>query len=159
MFRVTVAAAALVASVVAGGALAGSSKVVPFAASYSGNATTKIADNVATISATGTGKGTFVGASSISGLGTGDTSQQPCVPFTGTGLISGTGATKLSFKVIPGSSACGDEAGEIFAISGHAIVTKGTGKLAKAKGTLKLTGTYDHTSGAFSVKFFGSLKV
>ena len=81
------------------------------------------------------------------------------MPFTGTGLITGTGTTKLSFKVTPGSSACGDEAGESFAIVGHAAVTKGTGKLAKAKGILKLTGTYDHTSGAFSVKFTGTLTI
>jgi hypothetical protein len=78
------------------------------------------------------------------------------VPFTGTGVISGPGG-KLTFKMTPGSSGCGDEAGETFSISGHATVLKGTGKLAKAKGTLKLTGSYNHTSGAFSVKFFGTL--
>ena len=78
------------------------------------------------------------------------------MPFTGTGLLKGTGTT-LTFKVAPGSVSCGDDAGEIFQINGHATVLKGTGKLAKAKGTLKMTGTYNHTSGAFSLKLFGTL--
>jgi len=158
-FRLTFAAPAAVCAalaLVAGSAVAGTAaKKLPFTANYTGNAVTKVTNNVAAISATGTGTGTFVGKSSISGLGAGDTSQQPCVPFTGTGLISG--AAKLTFKVAPGSVSCGDENGEIFSISGHVTVLKGTGKLAKAKGTLKMTGTYDHTSGAFAVKLFGTL--
>ena len=159
-FRITIAApvAVLAALVlVAGTAVAGTTvKKLPFTASYKGAATTKVTDNIAAITATGAGTGTFVGKSKVTGLGAGDTSQQPCVPFTGTGALSGIG-TKLTFKVSPGSSACGDEKGEIFAISGHITVLKGTGKLAKAKGTLKMTGTYNHTSGAFSVKLFGTL--
>ncbi len=159
-FRITIAAPVAVFTalvLVAGTAVAGTTaKKLPFTAHYSGNAVTKVTDNIAAITATGTGTGTFVGKSTISGLGSADTSKQPCVPFTGTGALSGTG-TKLTFKVVPGSSSCGDEKGEIFSISGHVTVLKGTGKLAKAKGTLKMTGTYDHTSGAFSVKFFGTL--
>jgi hypothetical protein len=161
MFRTTIAApVAVIAALalVAGTAVAGTTaKKLPFTANYKGTATTKITNSVAAISATGTGTGTFVGKSSISGLGSGDTSQQPCVPFTGTGLLKGTGTTKLTFKVAPGSSSCGDESGESFAISGHVTVLKGTGKLAKAKGTLKMTGTYTHSTGAFTVKFFGTL--
>ena len=121
-FRITIAAPAAIVmalALVAGTAVAGTSKKVPFTAKYIGTATTKVDNSIATISASGTGTGTLVGASKISGLGTGDTSQQPCVPFTGTGLIKGTGTTKLSFKVTPGSSSCGDEKGESFAISGH----------------------------------------
>lgn len=159
-FGITITAPAAVVmafALVAGSAVAGSAKKVPFTAKYTGTAVTKVTNNIAAISATGKGTGTFVGASSISGLGTADTSVQPCVPFTGTGLITGTGGTKLSFKVTPGSTGCGDEQGEVFSISGHATVIKGTGKLVKAKGTLKLTGVYDRTAGTFSVKFFGSL--
>ena len=159
-FRTTIAAplaAFAVLAVVAGTAVAGTTaKKIPFTSSYAGNATTKITNNIAAISATGTGKGTLVGKSSITGLGAGDTSQQPCVPFTGTGKLAGAGTT-LTFKVASGSSSCGDDKGESFTISGHITVLKGTGKLAKAKGTLKMTGTYDHTSGAFTVKFFGTL--
>ncbi len=158
-FRTAIAAPAAVlavAALVAGTAVAGTTvKKLPFTGTYTGSATTKITNNVAAISATGTGAATFVGKSSISGLGSGDTSQQPCVPFTGTGVLKGTGT--LTFKVAPGSVSCGDDAGEIFQINGHATVLKGTGKLAKAKGTLKMTGTYNHTSGAFSLKLFGTL--
>jgi hypothetical protein len=78
------------------------------------------------------------------------------VPFTGTGSMTGT-AGSLTFKVNPGSSGCGDSDGQLFSVSGKATVLKGTGKLAKVKGTLKMTGTYDRTSGAFSVKFSGAL--
>jgi hypothetical protein len=158
-FRISIAAPVAVVTALAlvAGALAATPKKVAFTAKYSGTAVTKVTNNIAAISATGTGAGTLIGAGKITGLGTGDTSQQPCVPFTGTGLMTGTAGTKLSFKVIPGSSSCGDEKGEVFAISAHATVIKGTGKLAKAKGTLKLTGVYDRTAGTFSVKFFGTL--
>ncbi len=158
-FRTTIAApVAVIAALalVAGTAVAGTTvKKLPFTASYSGNATTKITNSIAAISATGTGTGTYLGKSSISGLGSGDTSQQPCVPFTGTGVLKGTGT--LTFKVAPGSMSCGDDSGENFAIAGHATVLKGTGKLAKAKGTLKMTGTYVHSTGAFTLKLFGTL--
>ena len=158
-FRTAIAAPAAVLAVlalVAGTAVAGTSKSLPFLANYSGTATTKVTDSIAAISASGTGTATTVGKGSITGLGSGDTSQQPCVPLTGTGVLSGPGG-KLTVKVTPGSSACGDQTGESFAISGHATVLKGTGKLARAKGTLKMTGTYTHSTGAFTVKFFGTL--
>jgi hypothetical protein len=148
-----VVALALTASV----ALGASGKIVFFAASYSGTATTTVNDTVATISATGTGKGTGLGAGKITGNGTGDTSQQPCVPFTGPGAMIGTGKNKLTFKVVAGSTGCGDEAGQVFSISGKALVVKGTGALAKAKGTLKCTGVYDRGAGTFTVKFKGKL--
>jgi len=148
-----VVALALTASV----ALGASGKIVVFAASYSGTATTTVNDTVATISATGTGKGTGLGAGKITGNGTRDTSQQPCVPFTGPGAMIGTGKNKLTFKVVAGSTGCGDEAGQVFSISGKALVVKGTGALAKAKGTLKFTGVYDRGAGTFTVKFKGKL--
>jgi hypothetical protein len=37
-------------------------------------------------------------------------------------------------------------------------VLKATGKLAKAKGTLKFTGVFDRDGGTFTVKFSGQLK-
>ncbi len=64
--------------------------------------------------------------------------------------MTGTAGTKLTFKVAPGSTGCGDEGGQIFSITGKAIVVKGTGKLAKAKGTLKFTGVYDRGAGTFT---------
>ena len=66
------------------------SVVVAFTGTYKGQASTKVDGNTATITAHGTGKGTLIGAGSINGLGTGDTSQQPCIPFGGTGTIWGS---------------------------------------------------------------------
>jgi hypothetical protein len=149
--------AALFAAVLVGGAaLASSTKVIAFTAKFHGTATTQAADNVVTINANGTGAGTVLGTAKITGAGTGDSSQQPCVPFTGTGKMSGPGGT-LTFKVNPGSAGCGDDSGQLFSVTGKAAVLKGTGKLKAAKGTLKMSGTYDRSSGAFSVKFTGSL--
>ena len=156
MKRLSIAVTAVLIVAFAAASALAAGKPIAFVGKYTGTATTKVADNIATINATGTGAGTMLGAGKISGLGTGDTSQQPCVPFTGTGSMKGTTGT-LTFKVNPGSSGCGDSDGQLFSVSGKAAVLKGTGKLAKVKGTLKMTGTFDHTSGAFSVKFSGAL--
>ena len=149
--------AALACAAVVGTGAAAPVKTVAFTASYNGTANVQVDGSVANISANGTGKGTPLGAGSITGTGTGDSSAQPCVPFTGPGTMSGTAGTKLMFTVIPGSQGCGDEQGQVFSVSGKANVTKGTGKLAKAKGTLRFTGVYDRGQGTFNVKFFGTL--
>jgi hypothetical protein len=157
-FRISIVALAVVAltAVTAAAALAAAPKKVAFLGKYSGTATTKVDGNSATIAANGKGTATTIGAGAITGLGSGDTSQQPCIPFTGTGTIKGAGGT-ITFKVIPGSSGCGDEGGHNFTITSHLAVLKATGKLAKAKGTLKLTGAYSHDDGSFSVKVSGTL--
>ena len=157
-FRISLVALAVVAftAVTATAALASAQAKVAFAAKYSGTATTKVDGNTATIAANGTGTASQIGAGSITGLGTGDTSQQPCIPFTGTGTMKGSGGT-VTFKVITGSSACGDEGGHNFTITSHLAVLKATGKLAKTKGTLRMTGTYSHDDGSFSVKVSGTL--
>jgi hypothetical protein len=152
---VTLAVAAL-ASAAAASALP--SKSVPFTAKYSGQASTKVDGNTANISATGTGIGTLIGKGTLTGTGTGDSSQQPCVPFGGLGKLTGVASTTVTFKVITSSQGCGDEGGHVFTLKGTATVLKATGKLAKAKGTLRFTGLYDRDGGTFSVKFTGTLK-
>lgn len=152
---VTLAVAAL-ASAAAASALPQTS--VPFTAKYSGQATTKVDGNTATIAATGTGTGTLIGKGKLTGAGTGDSSQQPCVPFGGLGKLTGTAGTTISFKVLTTAQGCGDEGGHVFTLKGYATVLKATGKLAKAKGTLKFTGLYSHDDGTFNVKFTGTLK-
>jgi hypothetical protein len=149
-------AALLVGSTMASGAAG--VKIVSFSAKYAGNATVKVNGNVADISATGLGTGTPIGKGKLTGTGTGDTSQQPCVPWGGTGLMAGTKKTKVYFKMLSGSQGCGDEEGNLFSINAKAQVTKATGTLAKAKGTLKVTGVYDKSAGTFSAKFSGKLK-
>ena len=155
-FSIVALAVVIVTAVAATAALAAAPKKVAFAATYAGNATTKVDGTTATISATGTGKGLPIGAGSITGLGTGDTSQQPCIPFTGTGKMTGSGGT-VTFKVLTGSNSCGDEGGHNFTITSKLAVLSATGKLAKAKGTLRMTGTYSHDDGSFSVKVSGTL--
>jgi len=152
----TTGLAALALAVLATAALAVVVKPIAFTGTYTGTAVTNQTDNTVAITANGTGKGTLLGAGKITGTGTADSSVRPCVPFTGTGKMSGLGGT-IIFKVIPGSSGCGDEQGQLFSITGKATILKATGKLLKRKGTLKLSGTYDRSSGAFSVKFRGSL--
>ena len=156
---IIILAAAAAALLLVGGAFAAaqkSAKVFVFTGKYKGTATTKVTDNVADIVATGAGTGSFIGAGKITGVGKGDTTQQPCVPFTGPGKITGTSGT-ITFTVVPTSKGCGDEAGQVFSISGKVTVTKATGKLAKAKGTLKMTGVYDKGAGTFNVTFKGNL--
>jgi len=151
---VMLAAAAVLA---AGGMAATPKKSVAFTGSYAGTANVQVTDNVADIQANGTGSGTL-GSGKITGAGKGDSSVQPCVPFTGPGTMSGTKGS-LAFSVLTGSSGCGDEGGQVFSVSGKAKVTKGTGTLKKATGTLKFTGVYDRGAGTFTVKFKGTLTV
>jgi len=154
---VTVLAAAVAVVAATSSAPAGTSKLVPFTASYSGTAVVEVTDNVADITASGTGTGTLLVKSKISGHGTGDSSQQPCVPFTGPGSMVAANGTKLFFTVIAGARGCGDEQGQVFSLVGKAKVTKTTGKLLKARGTLKFTGIYDRGEGTFTIKFKGTL--
>jgi hypothetical protein len=157
-----VALAAAVAVVVVGvawaGTEAGNAKIVPFTAKYAGTATVKITDGIADIAAGGVGAGTPIGKGKIVGKGKGDSTQQPCVPFTGPGSMTGTKGN-INFLVLPGSTGCGDEEGNIFSVSGRAKVTKGTKLFLRAKGTLKFTGVYDRGQGTFSIKFTGKLTV
>jgi len=132
------------------------SAAVAFVGSYSGQATTLANGSNVTITAKGTGSGTLIGAGAINASGTGDSSQQPCVPFGGTGTISGSGGT-IAFKANPGATGCGDEGGHNFTVKVYLAVTSATGKLANAKGTLKAVGTYSHDDGSFQIKVTGSL--
>ena len=157
-----VALAAATAVVVVGAAWAGTeadgAKVVPFTAKYAGIASVKITDGIADIAANGAGTGTPIGKSKITGKGKGDSTVQPCVPFTGPGSMTGIKGN-INFVVLPGSSGCGDEEGNVFSVSGRAKVTKGTKAFKTAKGTLKFTGVYDRGQGTFSIKFIGKLTV
>ena len=146
--------AVLIGSAIASGAAG--VKTINFAAKYAGNATVKQTGDAVDISASGTGAGVPIGAGTITGVGTGEAKAQACNGWGGTGVLKGTKGT-ISFKMLPGTQACGDEQATDFSIVGYAQVTKATGKLAKAKGKLKVTGTYDRSAGTFSAKFSGKL--
>ena len=156
--RSSILIAALAALTLAAVASAGTATNPPisFTGKYAGQATTKVDGNTVTIAATGKGSGTLLGIGSIVANGTGDSSQQPCVPFGGTGKIVGKTGT-IVFKANPGASGCGDDGGHFFSVTGRLRVVKATGKLANAKGTLKLTGTYSRDDGTFTVKVAGTL--
>jgi hypothetical protein len=157
VFRSSIFIAALTALTLAAVASASvATTKIPFTGNYAGQATTKVDGNTVTIAANGTGSGTLIGKGSITGNGTGDSSQQPCVPFGGTGKITGA-AGSIVYKANPGASGCGDEGGHTFTVKGYLLVTKATGKLAKAKGTLKFTGLYSRDDGTFTVKVTGTL--
>lgn len=158
--RIIVAACVSLAALVAGVAIASAAtsvKIITFSAAYKGTATVKVTGEVADIAAKGAGTGAAIGAGTVTGVGTGEAKQQACNTWGGTGLLKGTKGT-IAFKMLPGAQGCGDEDGNLFSITGYAQVTKATGKLAKAKGKLKVTGTFDRGAGTFTAKFTGKLK-
>ncbi|MGE5274650.1 MAG: hypothetical protein ACM3QU_12950 [Verrucomicrobiota bacterium] len=129
-----------------------------FAAAYKGTAVVKIQDNTATISSVaGLGTATVpVGRSKLTGLGKGIGSD-PCGTFGGPGAIT-TPTGRLNFVIAPtGGTACPDQSGEAFSVSGRATFKGGTRKYLKAKGTFKFTGAFTKSTGAFTVKFLGTL--
>ena len=133
-----VVAVLAVTAVAASAALAGRS--VAFTGTYTGKATAKVSGQTVAISALGAGRGSVIGASKISGVGKGDASNPPCVPFNGPGSI--TGATgKITFVVLPTSRGCAaqDDQKKV-TVTGSMRVTGGTGKFAKARGTLRFSG-------------------
>ncbi len=159
-FSLVVAAIVVLGGLLTASALAaaqGTQKSIAFSGKYAGQAASKVDGNTASISANGKGSGSLIGSGSITGSGSADASQQPCPPFGGTGTIKGAKGTIL-FSVVSGSKGCGDEGGHVFSLVGYLSVTKATGALAKAKGKLRFTGTYDRDAGTFSIKLTGTLK-
>jgi hypothetical protein len=145
-----------VAALVAGTALGQSTA---FSARYSGTVTEKVNGQSVTAAPRGTGTGTVIGKSTLSGTVAGTTANPPCSPLSGPGVLAGK-AGKLKVKLLPTSRGCaaGEEDKDNISFSGSAKVTGGTGKFRAAKGTLRFTGHYDRTSGAFTVKLKGTLK-
>ena len=133
------------------------SAAVAFVGTYSGTGSTLVNGSTVTITAKGNGNGTVIGASTISASGTGDSSQQPCVPFGGTGTITGPGGV-INFKAVSGATACGDDGGHNFTVKVMLGVTSATGKLAKKTGVLRGIGTYSRDDGTWQLKVTGPLK-
>ena len=148
---VGVLAAAAVAAVAAGSALAVTAKPTPFKAAFTGKAVVKVNGQVADITATGAGVATLLRKSKLTAKGAG-TQSDPCPLFGGIASMTGTGG-KINFKIPPaGGSGCTDEEANTFALVGRATITGGTLKYRKAKGTFKFTGTFDKGTGNYSVQ-------
>jgi predicted lipoprotein with Yx(FWY)xxD motif len=165
---ILVAAAVGVSAALAGSALSAAPqgmlgkratvKKIAFVGSYAGQASTKLeqGSTTADIQANGKGTGTLIGAGTITGTGTADSSQQPCPPFGGTGSITGAKG-EIFFKAVTGAKGCGDEGGHNFSLVGYLAVTKATGALLNAKGQLRFTGSYSRDDGTFQIKLTGTL--
>jgi hypothetical protein len=161
---VLVAVAALAATVAANASQAKAkpkpkkkSSAIAFVGTYSGQGSTLVNGSTVTITAKGNGNGTVIGASTITASGTGDSSQQPCVPFGGTGTITGPGGV-INFKAASGGTACGDDGGHNFTVKVVLGVTSATGKLANKTGSLRGVGTYSRDDGTWQLKLTGTLK-
>jgi len=165
-FRITAAVAVVVpiAALLTGTGMAGTSasaKVVAFKGSYEGRAIVRTTgSDSANLSATGKGTGTLIGASALVGTGVGLNSE-PCPIFSGKGTLTATkGGAKIYFTMVPGATSCpGATESDPNALKGTAKVTGGTGMFKKARGTLKLTGTYSRATGKYAMKLAGPLTV
>ena len=156
-FFVVGAVVATAAAAIAASAFAGGTKKVPFRASFKGNAVVRVSGSHADIvSAKATGTGVPIGKGTLAGTGAGNNSD-PCPLFGGPATIT-TKAGKLKFAISPiAGSACTNEEAQQFSLSGRATIKGGTRKYAKAKGSFKFAGSFNRSTGAFSVKFVGTL--
>ncbi len=158
-FRARILPAVAIGLVVVGTAVAAAPKpkTVAFKGAYAGKVTEKVDGQNVTALSLGVGAGTTVGKGKLTGAVAATTANPPCSPLNGTGAITGPKG-KLKVTLVPatskGCAASQDDQNNIL-VSGTAKVTGGTLKFRKAKGSLHFSGTYDRSSGAFSVKLTG----
>ena len=155
--KLTWAAAKSGGASTSGGSSAGASVNVNL--NFTGQAQVKQSGSNLDIKADAQGSGDPLGGSAhLSGQGQGNSDAKPCPVFTGPGTIEGSGGDKLSFTVDPKSSGCPDaDDNNTVIVAGTAVVAGGGGKYAKAKGTLRFSGTYARQSGDLKLQFTGSL--
>jgi hypothetical protein len=158
-FLVALLALLALSVLVAASALAAGS--VAFNAKYAGKVTEKVSGQTVTAAVRGSGAGVPVGKSTIAGAVVATTAaESPCAPFFGPGTITGRKGV-LKLKVAPTSRGCAaaEDDRDNISVSGTATITGGTKTFRKAKGTLRFTGHYDRSSGAFNVKLTGSVRL
>ncbi|MGZ8693288.1 MAG: hypothetical protein ACXWZT_11230 [Gaiellaceae bacterium] len=146
-----------VVALLAGNAVA---NTAVFNGRYTGTTTEKVNGQKITAVARGKGTATLIGKSTITGTVVATTSSdQPCAPFTGPGVIAGK-VGKLKVTVVPTSRGCaaGEDDRDNISLAGTVKVRGGTLKFRTAHGTLRFTGHYNRASGAFNVKLKGTLK-
>jgi len=142
-------------------------KTISFTGHYQGKASLLINNGAVTISSVaGTGTGTLLGASTVTGKGSSSASAQ-CDPFTGTGSLTGAKG-KINMTVIESKStgcSSGQSGPVTVTFTGVAVAKGGTGTAKGAtgslnfKGTLNLAGTSGSQDGHYTVTLTGKLKV
>jgi hypothetical protein len=146
-----------VVALLAGNAVA---NTAVFNGRYAGTTTEMVNGQKITAITKGKGTATLIGKSTIRGTVIAITSaDQPCAPFSGPGVIAGAPG-KLKVTVVPTSRGCaaGEDDRDNISLAGTVKVRGGTLKFRAARGTLRFTGHYNRSSGAFSVKLKGTLK-
>jgi hypothetical protein len=143
-------------------------KTETFSGTYKGTIAMLWSSSAVNVTAlTGTGTGSDLGLSAVSGTGSSNPTST-CDPISGLGILTGGGST-LHLKLATSSKGCAADsaAPTTVTVTGTASVVSGTGKFAGATGTLKVSGSFQvksttagsNESDAFSATLTGSLKV
>jgi hypothetical protein len=107
-------------------------------------------------SATLTGRGSIIGAGTLTGSARGVFTSHTCVVFNGTAVLKGRpGSIRLATRR---AHACASSASaNDVSFSGGAQITGGSATFAGAHGRLSFTGTYLRQSGAVTISFRGRM--
>ena len=122
---------------------AGASSIA-FTGTYKGTISMMWSDSSVTVTGlTGTGTGTDIGDSKLSGTGSSAPSSQ-CDSINGTGSIAGSAGT-LTVKLDSDAQGCAQDgaAPTTVDVKGNAVITGGTGKYAGASGKLAMSGSFN----------------
>ena len=120
-----------------------SAATIAFSATYKGSIAMMWSDSdVMVTNLTGTGSGTDIGDSKLTGTGGSSPSAQ-CDPINGTGSISGS-AGVLNVKLDTDAQGCAQDgsAPTTVDVKGSAVITGGTGKYLGASGKLAIVGSF-----------------
>jgi hypothetical protein len=114
-----------------------------------------VAGTTASGSATLSGRGRPIGASTLRGSATGTVTSATCVAFNGTAVLRGrAGTIRLSARQ---GHACGADGAEV-TFAGTARVVGGTSSFAGARGTLSFTGSYTSSTRAVTITLTGRIR-
>lgn len=126
-----------------------------FTASYRGTGAGQVSGASASGSATMSGRGRLIGASTLSGEGHGTFTSATCVTFSGAAVIKGdSGSIRLAAR---NGNACVAADASTASFSGRARVTGGTETFAGARGNVTFSGRYTRQTGMVTLSLRGTL--
>ena len=117
---------------------------ISFSGTYKGTLSMMWSDSDVTVTnLSGTGTGTDIGDSKLSGTGGASPSAQ-CDPINGNGTIVGSAGT-LNVKLDTDAQGCAEDgaAPTTVNVKGNAVITGGTGKYVGASGKLAMVGSFN----------------